>query len=224
MKKWLIAGLFTCTLMLTYVELVNRNGKNMTTKQKLMKAFYPLISFFGNIRGGENQLVKNEKIMPTQSLYNLPLELNNGQTVPLEQFKGKKLLLVNTASNCGLTGQYEELQELHKKYQGKLIVIGFPANDFKEQEKGSNEEIAQFCKINYGVEFPLAAKSTVIKKAGQNKIFDWLTDESKNGWNNQQPTWNFAKYLIDENGNLRYYFEPTLSPLSSQVISAIEEK
>jgi glutathione peroxidase len=224
MKKWLIAGLITCTLISAYVAFVNRNGKNMTIKQKIMKAVYPLISFFSNIGSSESQMVKNENTMPAESLYHLPLELNNGQTVPLEKFKGKKLLLVNTASNCGLTGQYEELQALHKKYEGKLIIIGFPANDFKEQEKGTNEEIAEFCKINYGVEFPLAAKSTVIKKEGQNRIFEWLTDESKNGWNSQQPTWNFAKYLIDENGNLKYYFEPTLSPLSSQVISAIEEK
>ena len=223
MKKWL---LFTLLLILSgwiYVEVVNIKGKNMTVKQKLMKAIYPLISFFSNMKGSEGQFIKNEKASPVEPLYNLQLNLNNGETVPMANFKGKKLLLVNTASNCGLTGQYEELQALHEKYKGKLAIIGFPANDFKEQEKGNDEEIAQFCKINYGVQFPLASKSTVVKKEGQNKIFEWLTDQSKNGWNSQQPTWNFAKYLIDEKGNLTYYFEPTLSPLSKEVIEAIEE-
>lgn len=224
MKKWLLISLLILISCWIYVEVVNRKGKNMTTKQKVMKAVYPLISFFSNIKGGEGQMKKNEQTTPIEPFYDLQLTLNNGGTIPLSKFKGQKLLLVNTASNCGLTGQYEELQALYEKYKGRLTIIGFPANDFKEQEKGNDDEIAQFCKINYGVSFPLASKSTVVKKEGQNPIFQWLTDESKNGWNNQQPTWNFAKYLIDEDGNLKYYFEPTLSPLSTTITAAVEEQ
>ncbi len=136
--------------------------------------------------------------------------------------KGKKILLVNTASNCGYTNQYNDLQKLHQRYSDKLVVLGFPANDFKEQEKGNDEEIAQFCQVNFGVSFPLAKKSRVVKSVEQNPVFNWLTDKSKNGWTNKQPSWNFAKYLVNENGILTHYFDPSISPLDKQVISAIE--
>ena len=208
----------------TYVEFDNRNTHSMTIRQKIMKTFYPLISFFGRTKSDSKLLLKNNPTNPVQNIFDLPLDLNTGETTTLSKFKGKKILLVNTASDCGLTGQYEELQALYDMYKGKLEIIGFPANDFKEQEKGSDEDIAQFCKINYGVQFPLAKKSTVINVQGQNEIFKWLTDPSKNGWNKQQPTWNFAKYLVDEKGRLRYYFDPRLSPKSKEVIAAIEEK
>jgi len=101
------------------------------------------------------------------------------------------------------------------------VIIGFPANDFKEQEKGSDEEIAQFCKLNYGVDFPLAKKGTVIKGNNQQRVFQWLSDKSKNGWNDKQPSWNFSKYLINEQGILMNYFDPAISPLSGEVKKAI---
>ena len=129
-------------------------------------------------------------------------------------------MIVNTASNCGYTNQYAELQKLYEHSREDLTIIAFPANDFKEQEKGSNEEIAQFCKINYGVSFPLAKKSSVVKGANQNKVFEWLTHKELNGWNDKQPSWNFSKYLIDEEGNLTHYFDPAVSPLSEQVVRA----
>ena len=138
-----------------------------------------------------------------------------------EKFRGKKVLLVNTASDCGYTGQYDELEKLYKQFQNKLVILGFPANDFKEQEKGTDEEIAQFCKINYGVTFPLIKKSSVIRGTEQNEVFQWLSDKSKNGWNDQQPTWNFAKYLVNENGVLTNYFAPSLSPLDETIVNAI---
>ncbi|HXL59000.1 MAG TPA: glutathione peroxidase, partial [Chitinophagaceae bacterium] len=139
-------------------------------------------------------------------------------------FKGKKVLLVNTASDCGYTGQYEELEKLYQQYKQRLIVIGFPANDFKEQEKGSDEEIAQFCTINYRITFPLMKKSIVIKSPGQNEVFQWLTDKNKNGWNDQQPVWNFSKYLVNEEGILSWYFDPSISPMSNSAINAIRSK
>ena len=107
-------------------------------------------------------------------------------------------MLVNTASNCGYTDQYDDLQKLHEQFQNKFVILGFPANDFKEQEKGNDEDIAQFCKINFGVTFPLMQKTSVIKSADQNAVFKWLTDSTNNGWNNKQPSWNFSKYLINE--------------------------
>lgn len=195
----------------------------MTGRQKILKAVYPLLMKITNAFGAKNKTLENtEKSTSTSSIYDLPLLLNNGEHVTMNNFKGKKLLLVNTASNCGYTGQYSELQTLYSEYNKDLVVIGFPANDFKEQEKGSDEEIASFCKINYGVTFPLAVKSSVVKGDHQNAIFNWLSSKEKNGWNDQQPSWNFSKYLIDEQGNLTNYFDPSVSPLSEEVVNALK--
>jgi len=142
----------------------------------------------------------------------------------LASLKGKKIMLVNTASDCGYTNQYTDLQKLSEQYKDKLVVLGFPANDFKEQEKGTNEEIAEFCKKNYGVSFPLMEKSTVIKSPEQNPVYQWLTDSTKNGWNNKPPAWNFTKYIINEEGLLTNYFGSSISPLSSDVLEAITTK
>jgi glutathione peroxidase len=113
---------------------------------------------------------------------------------------------------------------LSKQYKDKLVVIGFPANDFKEQEKGTDAAIAEFCKKNFGVTFPLMQKSVVIKSPLQNPVFQWLTDSARNGWNNKNPTWNFSKYLVNENGVLTNYFDPSVSPLNSEVLNAIDKK
>jgi glutathione peroxidase len=107
--------------------------------------------------------------------------------------------------------------------ENKLIVIGFPANDFKEQEKGNDEEIAQFCKLNYGVTFPLVKKSSVLSGAEQHPVFQWLSDKNKNGWTNKKPSWNFSKYLVNEEGTLINYFDPSISPVSKEVIEAIKK-
>jgi glutathione peroxidase len=194
----------------------------MTGRQKILKAAYPLLMKITNLFGAKNKALENtEKSTATMSIYELPLQLNNGQRILMEEFKGKKILLVNTASDCGFTGQYNELQKLFEAHNRELVIIGFPANDFKEQEKGTDEDIARFCKDNYGVTFPLAAKSSVIKSSHQNVIFNWLSNKAKNGWNDQQPSWNFSKYLVDEDGNLTNYFDPSVSPLSSEVVTAI---
>lgn len=166
----------------------------------------------------------SEGVTTLRSLHALQVRLNNGEEFSLEKLKGKKVLIVNTASNCGYTGQYEELQRLYENNRDILEIIAFPANDFKEQEKGSDAEIAEFCKVNYGVTFLLAAKSTVIKGKQQNEVYRWLTTEELNGWNDQEPTWNFFKYLIDEEGKLIKYFDTAVSPLSEEVINAITMK
>jgi glutathione peroxidase len=101
------------------------------------------------------------------------------------------------------------------------MVLGFPSNDFKQQEKGTDAEIAEFCRQNFGVTFPLMQKSVVIKSENQNPVFQWLTDSSKNGWNDKQPSWNFSKYLVDENGALINFFGPSVSPLSSNLLKAV---
>lgn len=197
----------------------------MTLRQSFLKAFYPILIWVNKLTGKKRKTMQNinPTIVPNKSIYDLSVTLNSHKELPLEHFRGKKLLIVNTASNCGYTNQYDDLQKLSEVYHDKIAVIGFPANDFKEQEKGSDEEIAEFCRVNYGVTFPLATKSTVIKTADQNPIFRWLSDSNENGWNNQQPTWNFSKYLIDENGHLMRYFDPGVSPMDEEVLKAIQQ-
>jgi glutathione peroxidase len=169
------------------------------------------------------KVLKNDaNIKPNTSVYDIPFQLNNGKTETLSAYKNKKILIVNTASNCGYTNQYEGLEKLFEQYSNSVELIAFPSNNFKEQEKGSDEEIAQFCKVNYGVTFPLVKKSVVIKADDQNKIFKWLSNENENGWLDQQPTWNFCKYLINEEGVLTHFFEAAIEPLSEEMLTAIK--
>lgn len=157
------------------------------------------------------------------SFYTLSATLNNGDTLEFSSLKGKKVLIVNTASKCGYTGQYDGLEKLYEKYKDQLVIIAFPANDFMNQEKGTDEEIAQFCKLNYGVTFPIAKKAGVIKNTKQQEVFKWLTDKKLNGWNDQAPKWNFSKYLISEDGKLLNYFKSSVDPMDEKIIQAIEE-
>ncbi|OYU57318.1 MAG: glutathione peroxidase [Chitinophagaceae bacterium BSSC1] len=195
----------------------------MTYRQSILKAIYPLIMLPGKLFGSAKAIQKNtSNKLPAQSIYDLELELNNGTKIRMDQFKGKKMLFVNTASDCGYTGQYEALEQLHKQYGSKLVVIGFPANDFKDQEKKDDAAIAEFCKINYGVSFLLAKKSSVIKGSGQNPLFAWLSHAEQNGWCNQQPVWNFSKYLVNETGVLTHFFAQTVSPLDAALTDQIQ--
>jgi glutathione peroxidase len=194
----------------------------MNFRQKLSKALYPLIMRLSGASNKEERIMENAgHVAPPISFYSLQSSLNDGERLDFSTLKGKKVLLVNTASNCGYTAQYGELQELYERYKDRLVVIAFPANDFKEQERGTDGAIAEFCRVNYGVSFPLMKKSSVVKGAGQNPIFRWLTDEAKNGWNGQEPVWNFCKYLVDEHGTLTHYFAMSVSPESPEVIAAV---
>ena len=207
-----------------YVAIITRNNENMTIRQRVLKAVYPAFTWFGKLTGRNAKVFANDSASaPPQSIYDLSVTLNNGDSISLSKFKGKKLMLVNTASDCGYTDQYSQLEELYKENKDKLVIIGFPANDFKEQEKRTDEEIAQFCKINYGVSFPLAKKSSVKEGKEQNPVFQWLTDKTKNGWTSKKPSWNFSKYLVNENGVLVNYFDPSISPVSKEVLSAIKK-
>jgi glutathione peroxidase len=210
-------------LAVLVVALLLVKQENMTYRQSILKAIYPLIMLPGKLFGSAKAIQKNTaNKLPLTSFYDLELELNNGTKIRMDQFKGKKILLANTASDCGYTGQYEALEQLHKQYGNKLVVIGFPANDFKDQEKKDDAAIAEFCKINYGVSFLLAKKSSVIKGAEQNPLFAWLSHAEQNGWCNQQPVWNFSKYLVNETGVLTHFFAQTVSPLDAALTDQIQ--
>lgn len=153
------------------------------------------------------------KMSPKQSFYNLNATANNGEVITFEKYKGKKVLVVNLASQCGYTPQYAELEKLNTLYKDKITLLGFPSNDFGAQEPGTDEEIAQFCKVNFGVTFQLFHKDHV-KGDEKQPVYQWLSDADKNGWNNEEPSWNFYKYLVDEQGNLEKIFSSSVAPLS----------
>ncbi len=156
----------------------------------------------------------------TKSFYDFTLKSLDGKDINFAQYKGKKILIVNTASKCGYTPQYAELEELHKKYGDKLVILGFPANNFLHQEPGSNTDIGEFCTKNYGVTFQMFEKIDVVGK-NQAPLYKWLSDKSLNGWNDNAPSWNFCKYIIDENGELSYFFNSKVTPLSDEMIKAL---
>lgn len=200
----------------------------MNTKSVyLMAILYSILSFFGckEVKTRPGNINNN---MAKQTFYEF-LESNptakvksiDGKDFDYSQLKGKKVLIVNVASECGYTPQYEDLEKLYEAYKDKLVVLGFPANNFGGQEPGSNEEIQSFCKKNYGVTFPLFEKISV-KGEDMHPIYKWLTTIDMNGWNDKEPKWNFNKYLIDENGNLTHYFSSAVKPMSDEIVSLIK--
>jgi len=194
----------------------------MTLRQRILRWSYPLFVSYKNFTGKNKKLEQDKDIVPTIPFYNLSTTLNNGQQLAFETFKNKTVLIVNTASNCGYTNQYAELQKLYEQHNQTLLVLAFPSNDFKEQERGNDEEIARFCQLNFGISFPIAKKAIVLKGPDQHSVFEWLSHKELNGWNDQQPTWNFSKYVINGKGQLTHYFDPAVSPLSEEVIRAIK--
>ena len=150
------------------------------------------------------------------SIYDFKVPSLEGGTIDFSKFKGKKIMVVNTASKCGNTPQYEELQQLHEKYRNTLVIVGFPANNFGEQEKGTNEEIKEFCKRNYGVTFPMAEKISV-KGEDIHPLYKYLTEEAKKKGFEDPVKWNFTKFLIDEKGNLITVIHNKVKPMSEEV-------
>ncbi|MBL7773255.1 MAG: glutathione peroxidase [Chitinophagaceae bacterium] len=165
---------------------------------------------------------KNKLDPKYKSIYDFKVQGLNGETIDMASFKGKKILIVNTASKCGHTPQYKELQELYTKFQDRLVIVGFPANDFFSQEPGSNEEIKTFCTKNYGVTFPMAEKITVKGKETA-PIYTWLTQKEYNGFSDSKVKWNFQKYLLDETGKLIAVFDPGVKPMSDDIVSSIDK-
>ncbi len=220
MRRWIIGGIAIGIVFILWIFF--DNDGDMTFRQRLMRKAYPVVNYISRLVNSKTgSIVQKDPANPPVSVFSIPVELNDGTTITLEQFKGKKIMIVNTASDCGFTGQYEALQQLHEQMGEKLVLIGFPANDFKEQEKGSDEEIAAFCKKNYGVDFLLARKTVVVRKEGQHPLYRWLSDPAQNGWNDRVPVWNFSKYMIDEEGRLAAYFESAIDPLGEEVRSLL---
>lgn len=156
-----------------------------------------------------------------KSFYDYTVKDIKGEDFPLSQLKGKKVLVVNTASKCGFTPQYEGLQELYEKYGGdNFVIIGFPANNFARQEPGTDSEIEQFCKVNYGVTFPMMSKISV-KGPEMHPLYKWLTKKRLNGVEDSKVKWNFQKYMIDENGNLVGHFSTQTKPDNQKLVDWI---
>lgn len=166
------------------------------------------LALFMNITGRKSQPVPN-------SLYDLKIKSLDGREIDMASYRGKKLLIVNTASKCGKTPQYAGLEELHKKFGDRVTVLGFPANNFFWQEPGTNEEIAEFCQKNYGVDFQMFGKISV-KGRDQHPLYQWL--ESRTG---QKPDWNFSKYLVNEDGTEVVFFKSSVEPLDDQIVSKL---
>lgn len=172
-----------------------------------------------NVQANNNGTAVNSEINKTliaTSIYKFKVEGLEGGIIDFSSFKGKKILVVNTASKCGYTKQYEGLQALHEQYGDKLVIVGFPANNFGGQEPGTNTEIQEFCKKNYGVSFPMAAKISV-KGDDMAPIYKWLCNKTENGVLDAEVKWNFGKFLLDENGMLLNYFPSKIEPLSEEI-------
>lgn len=157
-----------------------------------------------------------------QTIHDFVVNDIKGNSFDLSSLKGKKVMIVNTASKCGLTPQYKELQALYEKYKVKgFVIVGFPANDFMKQEPGSNEEIATFCEKNYGVTFPMMEK-IVVKGKGIHPLYTYLTTKSQNGHSDNDVAWNFQKYLINADGKLEKVIHPKTAPNDQKIIDWIE--
>lgn len=155
-----------------------------------------------------------------KNIYQFKVESLDGGIIDFSTFKGKKILIVNTASECGFTPQYKELEELYSKYHSTLVIVGFPTNNFGGQEPGSNEEIKTFCQKNYGVTFPMAAKISV-KGSDTAPLYQYLTSKQQNGVLDAEIKWNFNKFLVDESGHLIAKFDSKVNPMSEELIKKL---
>jgi len=190
----------------------------------MLKLLVITVAFISCMAQTNNLSIKNEVVTASslvqKSIYDFKVEALDGGKIDFSQFKGKKILIVNTASECGYTPQYEGLEALYEKYKDRLVVVGFPANNFGGQEPGSNEEIKEFCKKNYGVSFPLAAKISV-KGSDIAPIYKWLCNKSENGVLDAEIKWNFNKFLLDENGKIIAKFDSKVTPMSEELTSKL---
>ena len=194
--------------------------KNFTYIFLIIISFSIWITSTSFLSDAQNDLVTENYILDND-FYDLEFESIDDKIISLSNFKGKYILIVNTASRCGYTRQYKDLQKIHEDYNDKLIVIGFPCNDFGSQEKGSNQEILSFCQKNYGVDF-LLSKKIKIKGEQCHPIFNWLTKKSNNGVLNYKVSWNFNKFLIDPHGELLGAYSSSTKPFDTEIISQIK--
>ena len=166
------------------------------------------------------EIAPETNLESTSDFYKLSAKDIDGNVINFSKYKGKKLLIVNVASKCGYTNQYKDLQELHKKYNDKVTILAFPSNNFGFQEPGSNKQIEEFCETNYGIEFQLFEKSDVRGK-NSNSIYKWLSNIEDNGWNDKSPRWNFFKYLVDEDGNLKAVYSSSTNPMDKEILNFV---
>ncbi|MEO7766598.1 MAG: glutathione peroxidase [Ferruginibacter sp.] len=190
----------------------------------MLKAFILSTVFLSFFAFRNNVTIKNDVSITTKvtakSIYDFKVESLDGGMIDFSKFKGKKILIVNTASKCGYTPQYEGLEALYEKYKDHLVIVGFPANNFGEQEPGSNIEIKEFCKKNYGVTFPIASKISV-KGDDIAPIYKWLCNKSENGVLDAEIKWNFNKFLLDEKGRIITKFDSKVTPMSEELTSKL---
>ncbi len=196
--------------------LILRKNKVMY-KITIVAALILLSSF----NSAENHCSLINSSSAKNSIHNFKVEALDGSIIDFSKYKGKKILVVNTASKCGFTPQYELLEKLYNEYNNKLVVVGFPANNFGGQEPGSNSEIQEFCKKNYGVTFPMAAKVSV-KGDDMAPVFKWLTTKKLNGKLDAEIKWNFNKFLLDEQGVLIAQFDSKVSPMDGEILSHLK--
>jgi glutathione peroxidase len=193
---------------------------------KLIISTFLLLAFTacGQTKNAQNNENSSTMNTPKESIHQFTVTDIDGKSFDFKSLKGKKIMVVNTASKCGLTPQYEKLEALYQKYKNSnFVIVGFPANDFMGQEPGTNEEIATFCKKNYGVSFSMMEKISV-KGSDIHPVYQFLTEKSKNGLEDNSVQWNFQKYLIDENGYLIKVVSPRTSPDDQEITSWIEGK
>jgi glutathione peroxidase len=165
--------------------------------------------------------VKPVNVMTKGSFYDFSLKsLDGKETIDFSKYKGKKVVVLNTASECGYTPQYADWQAFYKEHGDKIVVLGVPANNFGGQEPGSNKEIATFCQKNYGVTFQMLEKVSVVG-SDQHPLYKWLSKKDLNGWNDKEPTWNFCKYVINEKGEVSHFFASGVKPNSPEFKKAV---
>jgi glutathione peroxidase len=211
MKNFVIA---TCSVLF----LISCQTKAQETLNTPTPPETPKVAATGGLSTEENE-ISNEMVKP--NLYNYVVKDIDGNDFSFDKLKGKKILIVNTASKCGFTPQYEDLEKLYQKIgKDKLVIVGFPANDFGQQEPGMNSQIKEFCTKNYGVTFPMMSKVSV-KGAAMSELYKFLTQKSKNGLQDSQVEWNFQKYLLNERGELVRVFSSKTTPFDQELMSAL---
>lgn len=183
------------------------------------------LSFFTSCKNQAQEtpvtLISNKEVMTKETIYSFKVKDLNGKEFDFASLKGKKIMIVNTASKCGLTPQYKDLEAIFEKYKEKnFVIVGFPANNFASQEPGTNKEIGEFCQRNYGVTFPMMEKVSV-KGADMCEVYKFLTQKSKNGLQDSEVEWNFQKYLINEKGELEKVISPQVLPTDASIVDWI---
>lgn len=199
----------------------------MKTSLALAVSFFALLSCKNQaqdkLENDPNEQISTE-IMVKENIYQFKVKDLSGNDFDFSSLKGKKILIVNTASKCGLTPQYKDLEAIYEKYKDKnFVIVGFPANNFASQEPGTNEEIGAFCQKNYGVTFPMMSKVSV-KGKDMCDVYKFLTEKSKNGLQDSEVEWNFQKYLINENGELEKVISPQVLPTDASIVDWITKK